>query len=92
METDYWVDTSIGRDIQREETGQRLKDRGEKERKGGRDGIPDYNQDSRTQNYTLGANSGLASKTVLNFPKMDEARPGDKKENERQKSVSNFDR
>lgn len=26
---DYWVDTSIDRDTQREETGQRLKDGGE---------------------------------------------------------------
>lgn len=88
---DYWVDTSIDREIQREETGQRLKDGGGREQRE-RDGTPYYNQNSRTQNCGLGGNSGLARKTVLNFPKMDETRPSDKRENGRPESVSHFDR
>lgn len=34
------------------------------------------NQESTVRNRRLGDNSGLASKTVLNFPKMDETRLG----------------
>lgn len=34
------------------------------------------NQDSETQSCRFGVNSGLASKTALNFPKTDETRRG----------------
>ena len=42
--------------------------------------VRDYNQDSKTQSCRLGVNSGLASKMVLNFPKTDETRRGDRRE------------
>jgi hypothetical protein len=83
---DYWVDTRYT--ARGDRTATERQRGGERER----DGTLVYNQDSRTQNCRLGGNSGLASETVLNFPKMDETRPGDKKENERPKSVSHLDR
>lgn len=82
---DYWTDTRIGRDTGRDGIASEGGRRGIGRKRGGH-GTRDYNQDSKTQSCRFGANSGLASKMVLNFPKMDETRLGDKEENEKPKA------
>jgi len=47
---------------------------------------------TRRPRVAVGVNSGLASKMVLNFPKMDETRRSDKKEKRERESASRLDR